>query len=258
MNGTIPPPRHDERPRFETPSFTYPLYVLPPETRPQKPEPHWVRRVMRVAVLMAAAVIGLIVLGSFLPPVSTLMIAEWVQGNKVERQWRSLDRISPHMMRAVVAAEDGRFCEHHGVDWKAMRMAVAEAVEDDAGHGASTVSMQTAKNLFLWHGRSYLRKAVEIPLALLMDAIWTKRRMMEVYLNMAEWGKGIFGVEAASRYYFGKSSSALSAKEAAMLAAILPNPAKRSAARPSPWVRAYATRIAARAARGVDLRCVRE
>lgn len=217
------------------------------------------RKLKRAGLLAGIIVLVLIVLGSFLPPVSTLMIAEWVQGNRVERQWRPLEKISPNVMRALVAAEDGRFCDHHGVDWKAMRLAVEEVVDDDgASHGASTIPMQTAKNLFLWHGRSYLRKAVEIPLAIVMDAIWTKRRMMEVYLNMAEWGKGIFGVEAASRHYFGKSAAALSPREAALLVAVLPNPTRRSAVKPSPWVNAYATRIAARAAKGVDLRCVQK
>lgn len=226
------------------------------QEEPKRPS----RRVMRtIALVMGGAmamVLLLIVLGSFLRPISTLMIAEWIGGNHVTRYWRSLEQISPNVMRALVAAEDGRFCDHHGVDWKAMRHAVQEAVEDDGGHGASTIPMQTAKNLFLWHGRSYVRKAVEIPLALLMDAIWSKRRMMEVYLNMAEWGKGTFGVEAASYRYFKKSARTLNIREAALLVAILPNPVKRDPVSPSKWVNDYANRIMARMNNGVDLQCV--
>lgn len=230
--------------------------VVQQETKPVRRS----RRIMKIIALALSAamlmVVVLIVLGSFLRPISTLMIAEYVQGTHVTRYWRSLEQISPHVMRALVAAEDGRFCEHHGVDWKAMRQAVQDAVEDDGGHGASTIPMQTAKNLFLWHGRSYVRKAVEIPLALLMDAIWSKRRMMEVYLNMAEWGKGTFGVEAASYRYFKKSARTLNQREAALLVAILPNPVKRDPVSPSKWVNDYANRIMARMNKGVELQCV--
>lgn len=213
---------------------------------------------VRIIGALVALALLLIVVGRFLPPVSTLMIAEWLQGDKVRRSWVKLEHISPSVMRSLVAAEDGRFCDHHGIDWKAMRMAVEDALDndEDASHGASTIPMQTAKNLFLWHGRSYLRKGLEMPLAVVMDALWSKRRMMEVYLNMAEWGPGIFGVEAASQYYFRKSARALSPYESALLVAVLPNPVKRNAANPSPYVKAYAGRILGRAQKGADLTCV--
>lgn len=216
------------------------------------------RGLIKFFAALGALAFVLILLGRFLPPVSTLMIAEWVQGKRVQRSWVKLENISPSVMRSLVAAEDGSFCKHHGIDWKAMRMAVEDVLDndEDASHGASTIPMQTAKNLFLWHGRSYVRKGLEMPLAVMMDAMWSKRRMMEVYLNMAEWGPGIFGVEAASQHYFRKSARALSPYESALLIAVLPNPVKRNAANPSPYVKAYAGRIQGRALKGADLTCI--
>ena len=150
-----------------------------------------------------------------------------------------LSRISPVLVRAVLIAEDGRFCSHHGVDFAQIREAISEA--DDLGEmrGGSTITQQVAKNLFLWQGRSYVRKALEFPLALWIDLVLSKRRILEIYLNVAEWGpNGEFGVEAGSRYAFGASARDLSAYRAALLAAVLPNPADRNAHRPGPGLAA--------------------
>lgn len=172
-----------------------------------------------------------LLLGRFVPVASNLMLIGWITGNPVSRVWAPSASLSPHLARAVMAAEDQRFCTHWGVDFLALR----EVLEDEDGpsRGASTISMQVAKNLYLWPGRSYVRKALELPLALLLDLAWGKRRMMEVYLNIAEWGDGIFGAEAAARHYFGKTARNLTPAEAARLAAALPNPIMRAPDRAS-------------------------
>ncbi|MDX2095991.1 MAG: monofunctional biosynthetic peptidoglycan transglycosylase [Alphaproteobacteria bacterium] len=213
---------------------------------------------LRLMLLGIASLwLALLAYNTVFPPISTLMAARAVRFERIERRYVPLRRISPYLVRAVIAAEDGRFCDHHGVDWSALQAVVSEVVEeDDASHGASTISMQTAKNLFLWHGFSYVRKPVEIPLALLLDAVWGKRRVMEAYLNVAEFGRGVFGVEAASRHYFGKSAARLSMREAALLAAVLPSPRRRNPAHPSAFVSLYAQSIALRAG-GVASACVR-
>lgn len=206
---------------------------------------------------IASLWLALLAYDTLFPPLSKLMAARAVRFERIERRYVPLHRISPHLVRAVIAAEDARFCDHHGVDWPALQAVVSEVVEeDDASHGASTISMQTAKNLFLWHGFSYVRKPVEIPLALLLDAVWGKRRVMEAYLNVAEFGRGVFGAEAASRHYFGKSAAHIGPREAALLAAVLPSPRRRNPARPSAFVSMYAQSIALRAG-GVASACVR-
>ncbi|HEY7765286.1 MAG TPA: monofunctional biosynthetic peptidoglycan transglycosylase [Aestuariivirgaceae bacterium] len=179
------------------------------------------------------------------PPISSLMVERLVQGQALDYRWKPLRSISPELARAVIAAEDARFCRHQGVDWGAMQEVVEDAFEggEQPLRGASTIAMQTAKNLFLWEGRSILRKAVEMPLALWIDAVWPKRRLIEVYLNIVEWGPGIYGAEAAARRHFGKSAAKLSRREAALLAAVLPNPLKRNAGKPSPAVRRKADLI---------------
>jgi monofunctional biosynthetic peptidoglycan transglycosylase len=191
------------------------------------------------------------------------MLARWATGRHVERIWLPINRMAPALPFSVLAAEDARFCTHHGIDWQAMQTALAEA-DDNIGEarGGSTITQQTAKNLFLWPGRSILRKALEVPLALWIDLVLPKRRIMEIYLNVAQWGpRGEFGAEAGARQAFGKSAADLDPHEAALLAAILPNPVRRSARRPGPGVRrlagiyqaraqgesAYATCIGARA-----------
>jgi len=152
-------------------------------------------------------------------------------------QWVSLDDIAPSMGVAVIAGEDQNFPEHFGFDWKAIENAVEHNEKSRRKRGASTVSMQTAKNLFLWESRSWVRKGFEAYFTLLIESTWSKRRILEVYLNIVEFGDGIFGVEAASRAFFGKPAKRLNASEAALLAAVLPNPHKYRANAPSDYVR---------------------
>ncbi|GGC92862.1 monofunctional biosynthetic peptidoglycan transglycosylase [Chelatococcus reniformis] len=198
-----------------------------------------------LAVVLVPAL--LIVIYVFVPPVSTLMLGRWLTGQPVARTWIPLRSISPNLPRAVMTSEDSRFCQHFGVDLIEMRN-VLEDWEEDGGpsRGASTIAMQTVKNVFLWPGHSYVRKALEIPLAVVIDALWSKPRVMEVYLNIAEWGDGIFGAEAAARRYFRKSARDLTAGEAARLAAVLPNPLRFDAGRPSAFVSRRTGRILAR------------
>ncbi len=206
------------------------------------------RRIVNLILLLP--VIGLVLLLSLalvysaLTPPSTLMLGRWLTLRPVDRQAVGLEAISPHLVQAVIASEDQRYCLHNGVDWGALR----DVVDDEEGpsRGASTITMQTVKNVFLWPGRSVIRKALEIPLALLADTLWGKPRTMEIYLNIAEWGEGVFGAEAAARRWFGKPARALTRGEAALLAAVLPNPILRNPALPSRGVRAQAARIQAR------------
>jgi monofunctional biosynthetic peptidoglycan transglycosylase len=172
------------------------------------------------------------------PPTSAFVLAYLVTDTNPELQqkWVALSDISPWMPLAVVASEDQRFPEHHGVDFAAIRQAVLEHKRGQGLRGASTITQQTAKNLFLWNGRSFVRKALEAGLAIAIDALWPKRRILEVYLNIAEFGRGVYGVEAASRRYFGIPASQLSPAQAARLAAVLPNPKVLSAAQPSAYV----------------------
>lgn len=190
--------------------------------------------------LLAALALGL-VLYRFVPVPSTLMLGRWLTLQPVERQWVPLSQISPNLIRAVIAAEDQRFCSHNGVDWIELNTVLED--EDGPSRGASTLTMQTAKNVFLWPGRSYVRKALEIPLAMAIDVVWPKQRVIEVYLNVAEWGEGLFGAEAAAQRYFGKPAARLNAAEAARLAGALPNPILRNPARPSRGLQAAAGRV---------------
>jgi monofunctional biosynthetic peptidoglycan transglycosylase len=202
-------------------------------------------RIARILVLALFAVLLLPYLVTplyrFVDPVSTLMLARWATGRPVERTNVPLDRTAAVLPVTVIASEDGRFCYHRGVDFKELRERI-EAVDDISdARAVSTITQQVAKNLFLWPGRSFLRKALEFPLALWIDLTLPKRRVMEIYLNIAEWGpNGQFGVEAGSRYAFGKSARSLTAHEAALLAAVLPNPRRRSARAPGPAVRRLA------------------
>jgi len=194
----------------------------------------WLRVAARVLIVLAAFVLLSIVAFRFInPPTTSVMAFSMLKGGTVRQEWVPLTKISPELIRAVIASEDGRFCVHWGVDWGAVREAIREGEGFADFRGASTIAMQTAKNLYLWNGRSYLRKALEVPLAYLMSIIWPKQRMMEVYLNIAQFGPGTFGAEAASRRYFNKSAAALSRREAVLLAVALPNPGFRNPARPS-------------------------
>ena len=182
-------------------------------------------------------------------PVSTLMVWRWATGAPVTRQWVDFAAISPWLPRSVVGSEDARFCSHHGIDWDALREVVDDAEEGEgATRGGSTITQQVAKNLFLWPGRSVIRKALEFPLALWIDLVLPKQRILEIYLNVAELGpSGQFGAQAGAAYAFGRPASSLSPRQAALLAAILPNPVKRSARNPGPGVRRLAGTYMARA-----------
>src|SRR6202158_1067399 len=181
-------------------------------------------------------------------PVSTLMAWRWLTGAPVSRQWLDFAAISPLLPRSVVASEDAKFCSHHGIDWDALRDVVDDAEDGEVPRGGSTITQQVAKNLFLWPGRSGVRKVLEFPLALWIDLVLPKERILEIYLNIADLGpSGQFGAQAGSIHAFGHPASALTPREAALLAAILPNPVRRSARNPGPGVRRLAGTYVARA-----------
>lgn len=180
-------------------------------------------------------------------PVSNLMLVDVVTLKGYDRQWTALDDMGERIANAVMMSEDGRFCSHGGVDWGAMNLVIEEILSGEGSRGASTIPMQTVKNLFLWHGRSYVRKALEVPLAVWFDAVLPKRRVMEIYLNVAEWGPNVYGAEAAAQHHFGRAAKDLSARQAALLAVTLPNPRVRNPAKPSPAMNRLATIVQARA-----------
>jgi monofunctional biosynthetic peptidoglycan transglycosylase len=189
-------------------------------------------------------------------PVSSLMAWRYVTGAPMSRQWVDFSAISPYLPRSVVSAEDAKFCSHHGIDWDALRDVIDDAEEGEVTRGGSTITQQVAKNLFLWPGRSVVRKALELPLALWIDLVLPKQRILEIYLNIAELGpSGQFGAQAGSTFAFGRPASALSPRDAALLAAILPNPVKRSARNPGPGVRRLAGTYMARAQAPALQRC---
>jgi monofunctional biosynthetic peptidoglycan transglycosylase len=183
---------------------------------------------------IAALYAVLILLFSFLPPPINLyqMGERWRLGG-IEKDWVPWEEIAPVMGRSAVAAEDANFCNHWGFDMAAIRL----AIEEGSNRGASTISQQVVKNVFLWHGRSYLRKAMEAVLTPAVELVWSKQRVLEVYLNVAEFDEGVFGVQAAAQHYFGVDATDLTALQAARLAAVLPDPKGRDAANPSSFVR---------------------
>jgi monofunctional biosynthetic peptidoglycan transglycosylase len=212
-----------------------------------------VRRILLVLVLIPTILVPVY---RFVPAASTLMIFEWVTSlGAIKRTWMPFEEISRVLVASVIMSEDGKFCTHNGVDWSEL----GKVLDRSAGpnRGASTIAMQLAKNLFLWPSRSYLRKAIEMPIALYADLLWGKKREMEIYLNVVEWGPGVFGAEAAARHYFKRDAKALTAGQAALLAAALPNPAARDPARPTRQMQAIARTIAARAqASGAYIDCL--
>ena len=210
-----------------------------------------VLRLLMVVVLVVLLLPYLIApLYRVVEPVSMAMLWRWATGQRVERTVVPLDRMSPALPRAVISAEDGSFCTHHGIDWRGMREAFYEADDVFEMRGGSTITQQVVKNLFFWQGRSYVRKVLELPLAVWVDLVLPKRRVLEIYLNIAQWGPtGQFGAEAGARHAFGKSARQLTAREAALMAAILPSPRGRSARAPSANVRRLAGIYEARAAR---------
>ena len=204
--------------------------------RPTKNRHPWLRRIGLVVLLIMAGLLLSIIAFRFInPPVTSVMIAEKLKGATLKHRWVPLDSMARDLPLAVIASEDGRFCVHWGVDWGAVKDAVEEAKRRHRSfRGASTITMQTAKNLYLFTDRSYVRKVLEVPLAYLLSIFWPKERVIEVYLNIAQWGPGIFGAEAASQHYFRKSASQLTRREALLLAVSLPAPRLRNPGKPSP------------------------
>jgi monofunctional glycosyltransferase len=190
------------------------------------------RRVWRVikrvfVILFIAQLVYIIILRWVFPPITVIQLSSWVQGYGLDRDYVSFEEMSPNAALAVIAAEDQLFPVHNGFDWKSIEKALEHNEKKPKKiRGASTISQQVAKNVFLWNGRSWFRKGLEVYFTFMIEHIWGKRRIIEVYLNVAEMGKGIFGMEAASRKYFKKSAKKLSKTEAAMIAACLPNPKK--------------------------------
>lgn len=212
----------------------------------------WVRRGIVVAAVLALipVVLTFLYLPSFVHPVSTLMLKDLATFSGYDRRWVSIDDVAPVLAHSVIMSEDGQFCFHRGVDLGELRGVVDDALAGEATRGASTITMQTVKNLFLWsRPLGSVRKVVELPLAVYFDAVMSKRRIMEIYLNIAEWGPGIYGIEAAARHHFGISAKQLSRRQAALLAVTLPNPIARNPAKPGPGLRRLANLIERRAGR---------
>jgi len=226
-------------------------------TQRPRPKPatsrRWGRRLSGWAL---KAVLGFVILSvlwvlilRFVPPPITLtMLGDVPTGHGVTKSWRPLSKIDPDMPRAVIAAEDSRFCAHNGFDYIAIANAARRNAEGGRIRGGSTISQQTAKNVFLWQGGGYFRKAMEAYFTVLIEAMWGKRRIMEVYLNVAETGIGTYGVEAGARRYFKHGADRLAAREAAQIAAVLPLPKKRAGIAPTGFTRRYARTIERRIA----------
>jgi monofunctional glycosyltransferase len=194
------------------------------------------RRVLKIMAFLVVAplILTLIYALPFVRPISTLMLWDLVTLNGYSREWKSIEDISPNLKYSVIMSEDGKFCSHYGIDLGELRGVVEDAFEGESPRGASTITMQLAKNLFLWNGRSLLRKGLELPLAAYMDLVLSKRRIMEIYLNVAEWGPGgIYGIGAGARYHFKIDAASMSRRQAALLTVALPNPIVRKPAKPS-------------------------
>jgi monofunctional glycosyltransferase len=227
--------------------------VAPFVQKPFKTRSSFPRRLIKLCALIlffvAAAPFVMIVVYRYInPPMSALMAYQKMSGAPVIHQWRSLDEMSQELVVAVVVSEDAQFCKHRGVDWSAVEEALAQAEDGGKPRGASTIPMQTVKNLFFWPGRSYTRKIAEPPLAYFMSWVWPKDRVMEVYLNIVEWGPGVFGAESAARRHFRKTAAQLNGFEAASMAASLPNPILRNAGKPGPQVNRLIGRLRKRVA----------
>jgi monofunctional biosynthetic peptidoglycan transglycosylase len=188
--------------------------------------------VLAIVIVILMPVVLLPAYSTVNPPITTVMIAKRIAGASIIKAWRPIEDISPNLVRAVIVAEDARFCVHSGIDWQQVEEVLLDAEDGGQLRGASTITMQTVKNLFLWSGRSWFRKGLEVPLALYADAVLSKRRIVEIYLNIAEWDKGVYGAEAAARHHFGVSAARMSAMQAARMAATLPAPRLRDPARP--------------------------
>jgi monofunctional biosynthetic peptidoglycan transglycosylase len=187
-------------------------------------------------VLVAGPIVAVILFRFVPPPVTPLMVIRAVEGKGLDHRWRPIDEVAPALPRALIAAEDARFCEHHGFDFNALQKAYANNEAGKKIRGGSTISQQTAKNVFLWPGRSYVRQGLEAWFTVLIEVGWGKKRIMEVYLNSIEFGPGIYGAEAASRRYFGVGADKLTQAQASRLAAILPSPLKWRVIKPGKYV----------------------
>ncbi len=217
----------------------------------------WFGALAAAALITLPIMLTLLCMPSFVQPVSTLMVKDIVTLHIYNRQWVPLDDIASVLVHSVIMSEDGQFCLHKGIDISELRDVVSDALDGKSTRGASTISMQTVRNLYLWNGRSFIRKAAELPLTIYFDALMPKRRIIEIYLNIAEWGPHIYGVEAASQHYFGKQASALSRRQAALLAVTLPNPHTRNPAKPGLGLRRLALLIERRAATaGAYVQCL--
>ena len=199
------------------------------------------RRLLRWALVGALALVALSVgwaaLYRVVPlPATPLMLIRAAQGAGMEHDWRPLEAIAPTLARAVIASEDTGFCGHGGFDWSAIETALEDNEEGKRLRGGSTISQQTAKNAFLWPDRNWIRKGAEAWFTLLIESLWPKRRILEVYLNIVEWGDGVYGAEAAARHHFHKSAASLTRREAALLAVVLPSPLRWSPSSPGAYV----------------------
>lgn len=196
-----------------------------------------------VVIVGLAPFFGAIVYRFAPPPGTWIMLDRSLKGEAVRQEWAPLEEINPHLVRAVIAAEDSRYCLHAGLDIEAIKDAAEDNRKSGKRRGGSTISQQTAKNVFLWNGGGYVRKGLEAWFTLVSETIWGKRRTMELYLNVAEWGDGYFGAEAAAQARFGKAAKELTKQESALLAAVLPSPNKWRAVNPGPYVRGRAATI---------------
>jgi monofunctional biosynthetic peptidoglycan transglycosylase len=220
-----------------------------PHARGRRAAPlQWLERILIVLFMLVgpAPVALLLVLRAVPVPATPQMLVSWFVGDGLHYRWVEMERISPSLARAVLASEDDRFCVHHGFDWGSIDNAVRAYEKGGRLRGASTISQQTARSLFLLPVHSWIRKGLEAWLTVLEETLWPKRRILAVYLNIVDWGHGNFGVEAAARDYFHRSASALTARQAARLAVILPDPDGWRAARPGPYVTARARVIQGR------------
>lgn len=186
-----------------------------------------------ILIFIIPAVLLLIYRFEFVHPISTLMVKEGLFGHGAERQWIDIEDMAPVAYQSVLSSEDGKFCSHFGVDWAALNQVIEDAIDGEKTRGASTITMQLVKNLFLWPNRSFIRKGLEVPYAMMAEVILPKKRIMEIYLNIAEWDKGVFGIELAAQTYFKRSAAKLGPRYSSLLAVTLPNPKRRNAAKPT-------------------------
>jgi monofunctional biosynthetic peptidoglycan transglycosylase len=212
----------------------------------------WIFRILIGFIICSVLLVALYIVVN--PPYTPLMFIRMIEGRiagksvGITKEWKDYDQISSNVFKALMAGEDAKFTQHSGFDWNAIERAnkINEQRKGKRLIGASTISMQTSKNVFLWQGRNYIRKGLEAYFTVLIEAMWGKKRILEIYANSIEWGNGIYGVEAASQEYFGKSCGKLSNREASLLAAIVPNPRKWSAAKPTSYIQKRASMIQAR------------